>query len=64
MLCLPCLAPLALMAATGTAAGGHTSKNDKVRIALYWTTVSILITVIIILVYYIFFKKCDTCLRG
>lgn len=60
VLCLPCLAPLAIAAASGTAVGAGKKKSY----ILYWITVSILLTIIITLIYFLYFKKCTTCLAS
>lgn len=63
VLCLPCLAPIALAAAAGAGVGSKITKKRMIKEGLYWSAVTIIMTIIIILIYYIFFKKCSTCSR-
>jgi flagellar basal body-associated protein FliL len=67
MVCLPCLAPIAAFAAAGGAASSTASDKDKKRsMIIYWISIGFLILTILVLIYFVFFKKgvCKSCISG
>ena len=69
--CLPCLLPIAALAAAGTAAGAAATpqekeKQRKIRLGVIWGSVGITALSILIFVYFKWIrkKKCKSCVSS
>jgi hypothetical protein len=59
--CGACVAGVAALAGAGTAGGSSKVKDKKTKDLIFYIGASVTILSIIILIYLLCFKKCDTC---
>lgn len=59
--CGACVAGIAALAGAGTAGGSRVSKNKDTKKIIFWIGVGVSLLSILILIYLLCFKKCDSC---
>lgn len=59
--CGACVAGIAALAGAGTAGGSSGAKNKQTKKIIFWIGVSVSLLSILILIYLLCFRKCDSC---